>query len=233
MTVCVPTIPPVQVPAPAGVTLWLIDLNHAVPQNWPNLLDDTEHQRVQRLRFEADKRRYINSHVALRALLADQTGQAGNCLTLAAQSHGKPYLTDIRLDFNLSHSGEWALLGISHHGPIGVDIEAIDPIPEAAELAARNFTAAEQQQWAHTHAPQRLKTFLQGWTRKEACLKALGSGLSIEPHVFEAGLEETPRITHIDGPAGRCPMTVWSIPLDIPALAAVALVPEAHRHLSL
>jgi len=233
MTVCAPSIPPVQVPAPAGIALWLVDLSPASPLVWQTILSSEEQQRAHRFKFEADRRRYINSHIALHTILAEQTGISGACLPLSAQSHGKPRLTDVPIEFNLSHSGEWALLGVSQTGPIGVDIEMIAPIPETAELAARNFTASEQAQWEKTPECEQLSAFLRGWTRKEACLKALGSGLSIEPHVFEAGIESAARDTWIDVAGQRCPMTVWSIDLPIAAQAAVALIDPAFRHLTL
>ena len=59
-------------------------------------------------------------------------------------------------------------------------------IPTA--LARRHFTRGEIEQWEQTSGPDRARVFLQGWTRKEACLKALGSGLSLPPGRIEVGL---------------------------------------------
>ncbi|MBK6350392.1 MAG: 4'-phosphopantetheinyl transferase superfamily protein [Proteobacteria bacterium] len=51
----------------------------------------------------------------------------------------------------------------------------------------------------------RERVFLQGWTRKEACLKALGSGLSVPPGRLEAGCDESARrvVAELQVPPGR------------------------------
>jgi 4'-phosphopantetheinyl transferase len=63
-------------------------------------------------------------------------------------------------------------------------------MPDAAALAADYFTAAEQRALASLPPERRDRAFLVGWTRKEACLKAVGTGLGIDTRSFEAGLDE-------------------------------------------
>lgn len=91
-----------------------------------------------------------------------------------------------------------ALVAVARDGDVGVDVELQRPVPDALRLAASNFTPREQRELRETPAGSaRERAFLYGWTRKEACLKALGSGLSIDPAGFDAGLAPGPRVVRI------------------------------------
>lgn len=137
--------------------------------------------------------------------------------------HGKPCLQlNKPLHFNMSHSMGWALIGISAHAPVGVDIELPRPLADWTALAQRSLSPAE---WANLMAlpPGRhAGAFLQCWTRKEACLKALGSGLTVEPGTFDAGVEGALREVSIESDHNSHRASVVSIDLPIDAWAAVA-----------
>jgi len=229
-----PWIAPLPSRAGSDLALWLIDLD-ADPGSWDGaLLSNGERERAQRFRFEVHARRYRASHIALRLILAQATGTHPAALQFTEGLHGKPRLTDTAGPrFNMSHSAGWALVGLCPGHAIGVDIELITPMDDAAALAARNFTATENLHFRHTPPDQRLEAFFRGWTRKEACLKALGSGLSIEPHTFEAGLGKHEQATFITVQGQPCAMHVASLDLPMPGLAAVARLAEANSPLAM
>lgn len=211
---------------PLGLTLWQVSLDVPLAAGDLAMLSPAEQDRAARFRFAHDARRYQVSHVALRLVLA-QTLDLADPAQLTWQHHaqGKPYLPTCDWHFNLSHSGDWALIGVCRDHPIGVDLELSAPMPDADDLARRHFTAAEHTAYMSSPLNQRHATFLRGWTRKEACLKALGSGLSIEPHLFEAGLHSGLQTTAIPSQEGLFDVDVISLtpPLDgTAALAAVA-----------
>lgn len=224
-------------PHDPDMALWLVSLEAGAQPalEWHSWLSPEELARASRFHFEADARRYRTSHAALRTLLARLTGLAPLALRLVDGSNGKPRLLAPRdLHFNLSHSGEWALIGVSHQGPIGVDIEVARPLDDADSLAERNFTPKEYRDYLNAPAPERLQTFYRCWTRKEACLKALGSGLSIEPGVFDAGVQAEPAPATIAVAGQPCRMSVFSIDLPFNALlAAGARVDAADHHLAM
>ena len=70
-------------------------------------------------------------------------------------------------------------------------------IDDARDLARRNYTPAECTQLADAGERQRDIAFLRCWTRKEAVLKAIGSGFSIAPETFEAGADAAPRVVPV------------------------------------
>jgi len=103
---------------------------------------------------------------------------------------GKPYLSDEMgtankvLQFNLSHCAEVAILAISQQGEVGVDIESIDRKTDWQGIVKRFFTVQEQQALFSLPQDQQRLAFYELWTRKEAYMKVLGTGLSLSPTAF-------------------------------------------------
>lgn len=153
------------------------------------LLSQEECTRAASFRFPADRQRFVAAHIALRQALAEYTGLHHAALHLATGSFGKPALSGhTRTQFSLSHSRGLALIAIGGRGPLGADVELLRPVPDAATLAAEHFTRREQEALAALPAPERERAFLICWTRKEACLKAIGVGLLLSPQSFEVGV---------------------------------------------
>jgi 4'-phosphopantetheinyl transferase len=75
-------------------------------------------------------------------------------------------------DFNISHSGNRVICCATDDGKVGVDIEEIKPIKINLD---DYFNPAEQQ---HIRAAQNHDSeLIKYWTRKEAVLKAIGTGV--------------------------------------------------------
>lgn len=208
----------------AGVELWLVDL--AAPREPARLvwLSDEERARAARFRAAADRRRYEHAHLALRELLAPHCGAEPAALRFVADAAGKPRLAGAP-PFNLSHSGEWALVGWSDGAEIGVDLEVLHEVPDAAALAASVCSDAERAAWAALAAEARPAAFLRAWTRKEACLKAVGIGLGVAPHLVETGHDDAPRRVPVPLPDGSVrAVELASLAPRADCVAAVALV---------
>ncbi len=232
------TATPLPSPETPGIALWLVPLDGGSPDpadpDRTALLSEAEKAKAGRFHFERDARRYRVSHTALRTLLAQATGMAPQALTFVEGPYGKPRLAGTgQPHFNMSHSADWALIGICADAPIGVDIEVPRAMSDLEALAERNFTPAEFSALRAVEPALRLQAFLRCWTRKEACLKALGSGLSIEPGVFEAGIEATPRFTAIGVGPQACGMAVHSLALPFLGLAACARLADTDHHLAM
>ncbi|MGD3112795.1 4'-phosphopantetheinyl transferase family protein [Streptomyces sp. YGL11-2] len=91
---------------------------------------------------------------------------------------GKPRVAGDAVRFSLSHCGSDALLAISRHRDVGVDIEHPRPGLDPQEFAARHFRPEESRYVASAVSARRWTSFLALWTRKEACVKAAGARLS-------------------------------------------------------
>jgi len=211
-------------PPDEGIRLWLVDLDtcaHAEAGAW---LSPSECDRASRFMFARDAQRFRAAHVVLRRLL-HQHGGLPACTEFAISAHGKPRLARAAgCDFNLSHSGSKALVGISTWGRVGVDIELLRPIDDVWLLAEQTLSVGECNALRCAPHAEQTRAFLRGWTRKEACLKAVGSGLNIAPASFEVGLEAHDRNVHLDTALGPVDVRVQTVELDAGVLAAVAVV---------
>lgn len=144
------------------------------------LLDDGERARHRRRRLEPDRRLFLVAHALQRSVLARYTGVPAAALRFVPGAHGRPGLappTD-GLSFNLSHTRGLAVCAIARGGEVGLDVEAPRAIGNLAGLAARTLAPAELATVLGLPEPERLDAFLTRWTLKEACLKALGTGIA-------------------------------------------------------
>ena len=221
---------PLRLAAPVPFELWLVELHQLPLPESLVCLSAAEHERAARFVFERDRRRYLAAHCALRRLLSSRTGTPAVQLLLEEGPFGKPALrNEPRCAFNLSHSEDVALVAMADTGEIGVDVEMLRPMPDADDLARHNFSAEECAELAATPAEHQSLAFLLGWTRKEACLKAIGSGLSIAPNMFTAGLAMEPRGVRIDTPDGAVNVRVHSLRHGPNIVASLARIETERR----
>ena len=220
-------------PNPPGCLLWLIDLTQEPPASDWAACNAEEQSRAQRFRFEQHARRYRAAHAAMRQIMAAQLGVAASALRWRIGAHDKPHLLDHPgWHFNLSHSDEWALLGMSATSPIGVDIEFCRSMRDMAGIVRHQFSEAEQATYLQLPSADQSDWFYRVWSRKEACLKALGSGLSVSSQSFDVSGLGVSVDTAVPANGQLCHMTVHSVPLPqaVGAMAAVALVrPDCHH----
>ncbi len=165
--------------AVAGVDLWRIDLDRPIPGALA-LLTAEERARASRFVFDRDRTRFVAGRAAKRVILAGYTGGAPEALLFELGPHGKPHLS-AGPAFSYSSSGACGLLAAGGDRPLGVDVERIREVLDAAALARGVFTPEELAAW-RTTGGDGCASFLRVWTRKEAILKALGLGLVGEEH---------------------------------------------------
>jgi 4'-phosphopantetheinyl transferase len=158
------------------------------------MLDPDEEARAGRFAFAADRARFLVAHAALRSRLGQEIGCPPQEVRYRRGPQGKPALAEggsdraRRLCFNLSHSRRVALIAWADR-ELGVDVEDADRDVDELELGRTVFSAREQEALAAIPVGQaRRAAFYALWTRKEAILKALGTGLSREPRTIDLGL---------------------------------------------
>ncbi len=191
---------------PLVIDLWLWPVR---PNGAPDasLLSAEERARAARFRSAARAAEFVLCRSRLRRVLARYAGMAASALPLTVEADGKPALAPPAptVAFNLSHTAGLAALavcGASERLRLGVDVEAIRPLTENVADAA--FSVAERTALAARPTPAaREAAFYAGWTRKEAYLKALGSGLlapldrfdvELTPEALEPGLTIRDRV---------------------------------------
>lgn len=207
------------------VRIWQLHLDGRDAAADRQMLSTEELARADRLAFDVDRRRFLAAHAQLRQILAHQLRCDPGELRFAAGRNGKPQLDPpSEFRFNLSHSEGRALVGLSAGPEIGLDLEQLREIPHVADLASRVFGPNELDDWARAPPAIQGQRFLRGWTRKEACLKAIGSGLSVPPQAFEAGVDANGRTVHLESHGWRARVEVQSLDPGRGWIGAVAWV---------
>lgn len=176
-----------KVPIRAGeIHLWAISLQAGGDdyQFWLSVLSDDERRRADRYRFEDDRRRFVVARGLLRHLLEEYTGIGAARLDIATDTHGKPHLAQPHrpLHFNLAHSLDRALIAFSRDSAVGVDFEDLGHRQRVVEVEDSICTPAEKTAIASLGDDEaRSLALLRLWSAKEAFLKALGTGLQVDP----------------------------------------------------
>jgi 4'-phosphopantetheinyl transferase len=193
-------------------------------------LSRDELERAARFRFDRDRQRFVLHRTILRALLARYLMADPGQIAFAAGARGKPMLSPLfaghRLRFNLSHSQNLALFAFARDREVGIDVEAIRPMPDAAGIARRYFSPRENAEFKKIVPELKLEAFFNCWTRKEAFVKATGEGLERRLDSFDVSLApgEPARLLATGEPTGA-----WSLHDLAPApgfRAAVAAAGE-------
>ena len=144
-------------------------------------LSPAELERAARFHFEGHRNRFVAGRGLLRTLLGRCLEADPRDLDFAYGPNGKPSLAgafgDSGLHFNLAHSEDLALVAITRAARVGVDVERVRSLPDAAELVVRFFSKRESEVFRKLPAERQPAAFFNLWTRKEAWLKATGEGI--------------------------------------------------------
>lgn len=160
------------------VHIWEVDLNGSFPTDMIHHLSIEEQERAFKFRFEKDRKRWTVSRVAMRKILSRYLAISAHEIKFDYTSFGKPYFTGSKIIFNLTHSGDKALLAVSLISDVGIDIEMKKDI-DFKRLIPRFFSEAEATAVMQSNDLQMSSSFYRVWTRKEAFIKAVGGGLSM------------------------------------------------------
>ena len=220
---------------PGEVHLWQIHLlgSEDEVRKGRNVLSEDEIQRADRFHFEMHRNSFIIAHAALRKILSSYLRVRPQEVAFSYGPQGKPDLTGplerAGIRFNLSHSGDYALLAVAQRYCLGVDIELINHEFGTEEIATRFFSPGEIETLHAVPAGGKAQAFFSCWTRKEAYIKAVGGGLSIPLDSFDVafGPDSPPALLRVQVPAHEH-WKMYDIP--VPQGYAGALVIEGEGH---
>ncbi|MEM9557962.1 MAG: 4'-phosphopantetheinyl transferase superfamily protein [Acidobacteriota bacterium] len=198
-----------------------------------DLLTDEEHRRAARFHFPRHRRRFIVRRSALRSILGAYLERDPSTLTFTVGKRGKPRLEGEDLQFNLSDSADLALVAVGIRrssdpvdDELGVDVEKLRTSHDLDGLAHRFFSSAEVAALDALPTERHVDGFFRAWTRKEAYLKAIGTGLHTPLGSFSVSLEPDapPRFLDIDGsPTEAAAWSLHHLDVDTEHIGALAV----------
>ncbi|WP_013323860.1 4'-phosphopantetheinyl transferase family protein [Gloeothece verrucosa] len=196
------------------VHIWCANLDLPQEQILPlaKLLCEEEINRANRFQFEHHRHRFIAARGTLRIILGQYLNRVSDRIEFDYSPKGKPSIIASQgIEFNMSHSETLALYGVTRNRPIGVDIEYLRPMKDAAQLAKRFFCQSESEAISGLPAGEIEKTFFRAWTAKEAFLKATGEGIAGGLDQIEVDLssQESRQFLSINGNAQE--VENWSL----------------------
>ena len=217
---------------PGTVDVWPMPLN--VPdercQALRQVLTDEECCRADRFRVDRAQRQFTVARATLRHVLGRYLQQQPEHVQLTCDAHGKPHLLDTDngtgLCFNVSHSHRLALIAVTWQCPVGIDIEHIRSSVRCMDLAERFFSPHEVRALQALPPAEQQAAFFACWTRKEAFLKAKGTGLRLPLNQFDVSVhpQEPARLLRVGWDPAEDP--VWHLQhltVDPTYMAALAI----------
>lgn len=206
------------------------DLDQAEP-----LLAPDELARARRVTNNTVKTRYVTGRSTLRRILAQYLESEPKNISLAEGEQGKPFLADPvlhqRLRFNLTHKHDRAALAISGGYEVGLDLEELRESMPFCRMAERFFFRRETEELLSLPLEQQLEAFYRCWTRKEAYLKGLGTGLTRPANSFRVSLlpDQPPILDDFQAPDLGQRWTLHNVGVPEGFCAALAIEGELSR----
>lgn len=192
------------------------------------LLSSDERARAESLRVPADRRRFVVVRGTLRVLLGRALGLRPERVVFRYEPGGRPTALagngePAPLAFNVSHTDNFSLVALAAPCRLGLDVERVRALPDADAIAARFFRPRERAELQALPEPERTSAFFRAWCRKEAVLKALGTGIAEGLELTEVSLRsgEEPVVRACSDPAAR--FTLRDVPVEEGWAAALAV----------
>lgn len=181
-----------------NIQIWHIPLPVSPPETTPAVteLSAAERVRMARMRHARDIWNFVTTHVVLRRILARHLECLPSEVMFEHGPHGKPRLAAAHesehLEFSISRTRGLAILALSHSIAVGVDVECIRADLDLTDVSRRALTPTERDLMNSLPEAEKRLFFYRLWTRKEAFLKGIGTGLGLEPDSIEVGTMNSP-----------------------------------------
>ena len=165
--------------------LYVTDLSYpdSFYDKWYALLPAARSKRADGIRNDINRKRCIAAYALLVCGLRDLDLRVGldgadiaeGRVNIEEDENGKPYLTDIPVYFNISHSGDRIAIALACE-KVGCDVE--HKCSNELSIVKRFFTREEYEAVsAITDDAQRKDLFVRMWTLKESVVKCTGEGI--------------------------------------------------------
>jgi 4'-phosphopantetheinyl transferase len=171
------------------------------------IIDVREKTKIRKFVHQRDRFSSLVGQLMIRKGIAQCCGFPIQNIVILRNEKERPFVKNPICDFNVSHHGEWVVMGISTSNRIGIDVTKLDPnIPLDA------FDSVfSQQEWYWIYGAEKSeqhKRFSCLWALKEAYVKHTGMGITVDLTLISFSLEPTQASEYY-----QC--HVWAEPLSI------------------
>ncbi|PXF50063.1 hypothetical protein BWQ96_00223 [Gracilariopsis chorda] len=200
------------------IDVWKTNLcDISLKQLSATVLSEDEERRASQAKYKASGERFRACRACVRDVLARYLHNVhAHEIEFRRGEHGKLLLRDNdELSFNVSHSGNMGLIAVTTGMDIGVDVETAGrTIGRMHALARRSFGDGEMRQLEAAGSDEKMRTFLQLWTRKEAFVKCTGEGIQRGLRSFEVDVRSGTVLVADDTAQPKCEWTVRDVSVD-------------------
>lgn len=159
------------------IDVWSINLDDCCWDSFRKSLSNEEKSAIAKYRSPRLRDQMSRCRAAVRWLLSEYLEAEPSKIDIVVDALGKPRVEGAEIHFNISHSGEIALLAVSRV-PVGVDIEKVVAVAaDVKELARVVCNSSEAQCLVSMPSDLVVSYFYRIWTKKESYCKAVGSGI--------------------------------------------------------
>lgn len=157
---------------------------------YEKVLSNDEIKRADKFYFKIDRKRYIVTRSILRIIISKINRVPPQEIIFKFNEYGKPQLSApvSGIYFNSSHSGNKGMTAITDIAEVGIDVEQHRKNMATEKIAKRFFSSKEVEEFTALQNNSKQTGFFNGWTRKEAFIKALGLGLAMPLKNFDVSL---------------------------------------------
>jgi 4'-phosphopantetheinyl transferase len=188
--------------AAATIELVRVDLDAVLPEVLATLTTSWECEEAARRRNPADARRFLARRAAMRANLARMLRRSPREIALGKDALGRPLVPDSGIHVSQSSRGGVMIAAFCTDRPVGCDVEEVRSDVDVDAVAELCLGPTERRMLRTAPPPLRQRLFYDCWTRKEAYLKATGTGMIVDMASFET--------TRRAGPATRWGRVEWA-----------------------
>lgn len=195
---------------------------------YDELLSAEERARQARFRFAGDQRRFLVTRALVRTVLSRYAAVPPQDWEFSVGARGRPAISTPHpgpaLEFNISHSADLVMLGVTSGRTLGIDVESIDAREADIDGLDRYFAPEESAALLALPPRERRRRFFELWTLKESYIKARGVGLAIGLDAFRFELRGERELTlHMLPELGDSPARwrLWQLALRPDYVAGV------------
>jgi 4'-phosphopantetheinyl transferase len=210
--------------ATAQIDIWRFRL-YQDPTSLSSCLSKHEIERAKRFHFPKHQRRFQVARATLRHILSHYLTIKPEAITFQYEPNGKPtVVSPLPLTFNLSHTGDYACLGIGLSMPLGIDVEQFSA-RHYLGIGRHVFSKTEQQQLQNIPDYLLPLAFFSLWSQKEAVIKCIGLGMKYPLKELTLPLFSSPGEVFIDAVDNK-PRKIYRFTPFIGTAAAICCHPH-------